>query len=78
MTALLEKVFSQVSALPETEQEVFAARLLHTLEEFAQEKSKTETKPRPRFGSAKGMGCMTADIEDPLDEFIEYIERLCF
>ena len=74
MTALLEKVFSQVSQLPEAEQEAVATRLLHTLEQFAQEKNQTETKPRPQFGSAKGLGYMTADFEEPLDEFKEYME----
>jgi len=71
MTALLEKVFLQVSELPESEQEVVAARLLHTLEEFTQEKNVSGNKPRPRFGSAKGMFTLAPDFDAPIMDFEE-------
>lgn len=74
MTALLEKVWMQVSQLPDTEQDAVAARMLQTLTEFEQEKQQTTTKPRPQFGSAKGFGYMREDFEEPLEEFQEYVE----
>lgn len=73
MTALLEKVWIQVSQLPDTEQDAVAARLLQTLAEFEQESKQTTAKPRPQFGSAKGLGYMRADFEESLEEFKEYI-----
>lgn len=72
MTALLEKVLAQVSQLPDTEQDAVAARLLQTLTEFEQENKQADKKPRPQFGSAKGLGYMREDFEEPLEEFKEY------
>ena len=31
-------------------------------------------RPRPKFGSAKGMVHMTDDFDEPLEEFREYLE----
>lgn len=31
-------------------------------------------RPRPQFGSARGMGYMTADFDAPLEDFKEYME----
>ena len=74
MTALLEKVLAQVYQLPDAEQDAVAARLLQTLAEFEQENSRAGEKPRPQYGSAKGLGYMTENFEEPLEEFKEYME----
>ncbi len=76
MTALLEKVISQVRYLSAEEQDAVAERLQHTLTEWAQEQPipLDDQKPRPQFGSAIGLGYMTADFEEPLEEFKEYTE----
>lgn len=74
MTALLEKVLAQVSRLPDTEQDAVAARLLQTLTEFERENHQAGKKPRPQFGSAKGLGYMREDFEEPLEEFKEYTQ----
>jgi hypothetical protein len=71
MTALLEQVWAQVSQLPDAEQDAIAARLLAALTEFQQEQA--ADKPRPRFGSAKGLGYMAPDFKEPLEEFKEYM-----
>ncbi|MEW6129910.1 MAG: DUF2281 domain-containing protein [Acidobacteriota bacterium] len=34
----------------------------------------TKTKPRPQFGSAKGLITMSEDFDEPLEEFKEYME----
>lgn len=73
MTALLEKVLAQVSQMPASEQDAVAARLLQTLTEFAQEKQQVGERPHPQFGSAKGLGYMTDDFEEPLEDFKEYM-----
>ncbi len=80
MTALLEKavetVLAQAALLPDAEQDAIALKLQQTLSEWTQEQPlpPDDQKPRPRFGSAKGMGHMTADFEAPLEEFKEYTE----
>ncbi|PZV16765.1 MAG: type II toxin-antitoxin system prevent-host-death family antitoxin [Leptolyngbya sp.] len=33
-----------------------------------------ETKPRPQFGSAKGLIWMADDFDEPLEDFREYME----
>ena len=33
----------------------------------------SRTKPRPQFGSAKGLISMSADFDEPLEDFAEYI-----
>lgn len=71
MTALLEKVLAQVSQLPDSEQDAVAARMLQTLTEFDQAKPQENEKPRPQFGSAKGLGYMTEDFEEPITDFQE-------
>lgn len=32
------------------------------------------TKPRPKFGSARGLITMSDDFDEPLEDFREYIE----
>lgn len=34
----------------------------------------TRTRPRPQFGSAKGMIVISEDFDEPLEEFREYME----
>lgn len=80
MTALLEKavetVLAQAALLPDAQQDAIALKLQQTLTEWTQEQPlpPDDQKPRPQFGSARGMGYMTADFEAPLDEFKEYTE----
>jgi len=33
----------------------------------------SRAKPRPQFGSAKGLISMSADFDEPLEDFAEYI-----
>lgn len=68
MTALLETVLAQAAQISELEQDAVAARLLQTLTEYKQEKQ-TKAKPRPQFGSAKGMFTVAPDFDDPLTDF---------
>ncbi len=69
MTALLEKVLAQVSQLPDPEQDAVAARLLQTLTEFEQENKQAGKKPRPQFGSAKGMFTLSPEFDEPITDF---------
>lgn len=76
MTALLEKVWGQVSQLPEAEQDAVAVQLMRTLamralDDLGRGNAQEGEKPRPRFGSARGLGYMTEDFEEPLEEFNE-------
>ncbi len=69
MTALLEKVLAQVSQMPDSEQNAVAARLLQTLAELEREKEQVAEKPRPQFGSAKGMFTLSPDFDEPITDF---------
>lgn len=71
MTALLEKVWGQVSRLPEAEQDAVAVQLMRTLAELGGEKTQGGEKPHPRFGSARGMFTLTPDFDDPITDFEE-------
>ena len=72
MTALLETILTQVSQLPDAEQDAVAAHLLQTLTEFEQEKQQQAAeKPRPQFGSAKGMFTVSPEFDAPITDFEE-------
>lgn len=77
MTALLEKAWGQVSQLPDAEQDAVATQLLRTLamrrlDDLGGGNAQEGERPRPRFGSARGLGYMTEDFEEPLEDFNEY------
>ena len=71
MTALLEKVLAQASQLPDAEQDAVAERLLQTLTEFERENKQPGEKPRPQFGSAKGMFVLLPGFDEPITDFEE-------
>lgn len=77
MTALLEKavetVLAQAALLPEAEQDAIALKLQQTLTEWtqAQPLPPEDQKPRPRFGSAKGMFTLSPEFDDPITDFEE-------
>ncbi len=77
MTALLEKavetVLAQAALLPDAEQDAIALKLQQTLTEWtpAQPLPPEDQKPRPRFGSAKGMFTLSPDFDDPITDFEE-------
>ena len=72
MTALLEQVVTQARQLSEDKQDAVAELWLRTLNEL--EPKKTETpKPGRKAGSAKGLGYMTADFDEPLEDFKDYM-----
>ena len=72
MTALLEKVLAQAYLVPETEQDALAERIQEALREFQGEKP--QEKPRPRFGSAKGMFTLPPDFDAPSEDLPEPAE----
>lgn len=71
MTALLEKAWGQVSQLPEAEQDTVAAQLMRALVALGGENAPGGEKPRPQFGSARGMFTLTPDFDDPITDFEE-------
>ena len=73
MTALLEQAVAEARQLSEAEQDAVAQRLLQTLAEVRREYADAAHEPRPQFGSAKGLGYMTADFEEPLEDFKDYM-----
>ena len=71
MTALLEKVLTQAYQVPVAEQDALAERLLQTLKEFQGEQGGKQEKPRPRFGSARGMFTLPPDFDALLGSFLD-------
>ena len=71
MTALLEKAWGQVSQLPEAEQDAVAVQLMQTLAALGGGNAQGGEKPRPRFGSARGMFTLAPDFDDPITDFEE-------
>lgn len=63
-----EKIFEKAQALPEPTQ----AALLKLIETI--ENPKLPAKPKPQFGSAKGMIHMAPDFDEPLEDFKPYME----
>ena len=63
-----EKIFEKAQTLPEPTQ----AALLKLIESF--ENQPAEQKPRPQFGSAKGLIHMAPDFDEPLEDFKPYVE----
>ncbi len=67
-------LYSKIESLPEhLKQQVadFVDFLL--FEKQAKEQSAPPYKPRPKFGSAKGMFIMAPDFDEPLEDFKEYM-----
>ncbi len=77
MTALLEKavetVLAQAALLPDAQQDAIALKLQQTLTEWTQESPlpPEDRKPRPQFGSAKGMFTLSPGFDDPITDFEE-------
>ncbi len=75
MTALLEKavetVLAHAALLPDAQQDAIALKLQQTLAEWTQPLPlpPDDQKPRPRFGSAKGMFTLSPDFDDPITDF---------
>jgi signal recognition particle GTPase len=72
MTALLEQAVAKAPQLPEEKQNTIAETLLKTLTEMEREEPALP-KPGRKAGSAKGLGYMTADFDEPLEDFKDYM-----
>lgn len=66
MNSELQKTIEQ---LPEQLQE----EVLRVAKALLEGKKKTKENPKPLFGSAKGKYCLSADFDEPLDDFKEYM-----
>ncbi len=65
-----EKLFEQARVLPEPTQLV----LLQLVEALATTAQATPSKPKPQFGSAKGLITIGPDFDEPLEDFKPYME----
>ena len=63
-----EKIFEKAQTLPEPAQ----AALLKLIESM--ESPKASEKPKPKFGSAKGLIHIAPDFDEPLEDFKPYME----
>lgn len=66
--SIAEKIFEKTQTLPEPTQ----AALLKLIESM--ETPKVSEKPKPQFGSAKGMIHIGPDFDEPLEDFQPYME----
>ncbi len=65
-----EKLFEKAQALPEPAQ----AALLKLVEALATTTPVAPAKPRPQFGSARGLITIGPDFDEPLEDFKPYME----
>jgi len=63
-----EKIFEKAQTLPEPAQ----AALLKLIESM--EIPNASEKPKPKFGSAKGLIHIAPDFDEPLEDFKPYME----
>ena len=65
-----EKLFEKAQALPESAQ----AALLKLVEVLATTPPAAAPKPKPQFGSARGLITIGPDFDEPLEDFKTYME----
>lgn len=65
-----EKLFEKARVLPEPTQAV----LLQLVEALATKPKADAPKPKPQFGSAKGLITIGPDFDEPLEDFKPYTE----
>ena len=65
-----EKLFEKARVLPEPTQ----AALLQLVESLTAKPSATSPKPKPQFGSAKGLITIGPEFDEPLEDFKPYME----
>lgn len=65
-------LYSKLSALPE-HLKAEVAEFIDNLTTKYQAKQPADSRPKPRFGSGKGMFVMHEDFDEPLDDFAEYM-----
>ncbi|MFN4253916.1 MAG: DUF2281 domain-containing protein [Saprospiraceae bacterium] len=64
-------LYAKIESLPVPLREQVAEFIQSLLNQL--QTTKPPTKPRPRFGSAKGMFVMAPDFDEPLADFHEYM-----
>ncbi len=62
----------KLSALPE-HLKVEVSDFIDNLAVEYQAKQSTSSRPKPQFGSGKGMFVMHEDFDEPLEDFAEYM-----
>jgi hypothetical protein len=67
--SVAEQIFAKTQVLPEPAQKT----VLELVEKLAVENAGAP-KPRPRFGSAKGLIHIAPDFDEPLEDFKPYME----
>lgn len=65
-----EKLFEKARVLPESTQ----AALLQFVEALAATPEAIPSKPKPQFGSAKGLITIGPEFDEPLEDFKPYME----
>lgn len=68
--ATLEKKFAQLPEEKQKEVEHLIEELLQKVKQAAEAKA---GKPKPMFGSLKGMFVMADDFDEPLEDFKDYM-----
>ena len=64
-------LFSKLASLPENMKSEVSGFINLLLSKA--KKDKTTVKPKPTFGSAKGMFIIHADFDEPLEDFKDYM-----
>jgi hypothetical protein len=65
-----EKIYQKARALPEPTQNA----LLHIVDLLTAEGRVSNSKPKPQFGSAKGLITIGPEFDEPLEDLKPYME----
>ena len=66
------KLYSKLATLPENLKSQVSDFIDFLLSKAGKDK-KNSSRPKPKFGSARGMFKMNADFDEPLDDFKDYM-----
>ncbi len=66
------EILIQLSKLPEEKKKSVSDYIAFLIAQ-AEDENKGKVKPRPVFGSGKGMFIMAPDFDEPLEDFKEYM-----
>ena len=66
------EILSQLSKLPEEKKKSVTDYIAFLIAQFEKENI-GKPKPKPVFGSGKGMFIMAPDFDEPLEDFKEYM-----
>ena len=70
---LISTIYSKIGLLPQEKLSELLAYIDYLLNKDLITQKKSEFRKKPKFGSARGVFKMSANFDEPLDDFSEYM-----